>query len=335
MQNGNYQNNGYNRGYNGNQQNHQQNDGVNNYNSNSGGSYNNRNNQSQGGSRNWNNGGNRYGGGRNFSRSKEAEAPATQLYKSYVVTTNQNPPAEVSERIRKVAMVLEKQGFTARLDGMEGTSDVLKNNIKDHEMYIPWRNFRDIDSKNYYNSPSSMNIAKLFHGNFDGMKDTVKAFLAKNVRMVTGKDIKSPCMFILTWTEDGAESDKERSQRTGNMSHVLGIASAMRIPVFNFQKEDAENRLFAWLELDLKELTVIDQTSFVENVPLQNNPGQQQYQPQQEQIPQQYQPQQQQQYQSQAPQQQQHQPQQYQPQQQNQGGYNNPPQLSPDQLGNF
>lgn len=330
--NNNQNNNGYNGGYNNNGSNNQPNNNTGNFNSNTNSNSGNRNYPSQGGSKPWNNNGGRFSGSRNFSRPKEAEEVATRLYKPYVVTTNQNAPGDVAERIRRTALVLQKNGFTARLDGMEGVSDLLKNVVNDNEMYIPWKNFRDINSKHSYNSPSNMSIAKIFHGNFDAMKDTVKAFLSKNVRMVLGKDIKSSCMFVITWTEDGCESDKERSQRTGNMSHVIGMATAMRIPVFNFQKEDAESRLFGWLELDMKELSMIDQVSHVENVPLQNHQNVPQYnnQPQHNTQQPQYQNQQQQpQYQNNQPN--------YQSNQQGYSGQGNfnTPEISPDNLGNF
>lgn len=82
------------------------------------------------------------------------------------------------------------------------------------------------------------------------MKLPVQAFLAKNVRLLYGDKLKSPALFMLCWSEDGAETLREKTNRTGSIGHAIQIAYSMRIPIFNLGKPDTEERLKRYLDLD-------------------------------------------------------------------------------------
>lgn len=231
----NYQSNNNGGGNNGYQKNYQSNNNgggyQKNYNNNNGGGYN-RNNNFRG------------GGGRQQDMSEGT------LYKPYVGTGNRETPHDVIERMRAVAIELERFNFILRTGGLDGVDEAMETAVKNPEIFLPWRNFNNKESKLTFNTKQSMDIAKIFHPGFDTLKDSIKAFLAKNARMVLGNNLKSQAMFVICWSEDGAETGRERSPKTGNVGHVIAIANAMRIPVFNFGKPDAEQRLRNYLELN-------------------------------------------------------------------------------------
>lgn len=214
---------------------------------NSGGGNGNRSYDNRGGG-----GGNRFnrGGGRqseeNFDESK------VRLYKAYACTGNREAPPDVLNRLKELARDLEEFGYTLRVGGMDGPEDSAKQMVKDveyHVPFLPWKDFDKYSVKSYFNTKEIQCLAKMFHPTYDGLKPAIQAFLSKNVRVLLGKDLKSPVRFVVGWSEDGAELSNERTARTGTFGHVVSIAAAMKIPVFNFGKPDAELRLRHFLEI--------------------------------------------------------------------------------------
>lgn len=222
---------------------------------NSAGGWNNNRGNNGGG---WNKGGggfnkggfNKGGFNRGNWKKQEEDEGDPALYKPYVISGNPNPPAEVVESITKIAKELEAKGYTVRLGGFDGIEDTVEKATTKHEVHLPWRGFNEKESKFTFTPQRAKDIAKLFHPSFDGLKPVIQTFLAKNVRMVMGKDLKGPSLFAIIWSEDGAEKDSEKSFKTGNVGHLLSIANDLRIQVFNFGKPDAEARLRAFLDLN-------------------------------------------------------------------------------------
>ena len=223
-----------------------------NYNRNNTGGWNRNNGNQGGGSWNRNNNGQNYGnkGGYQKNYQRRDEGPLdVQLYKAYVVTGNTDTPDFVIDRMVALVKELEVFGYTLRTGGLKGPDDAVEKVTQKLELYLPWRNFDEKDSKFYFNTPESLEIAKLFHTGWDSLKPAIQAFLAKNARMVLGEKLRSPALFIICWSNDGAETSKEKTSQTGNVGHVIAIASALHIPVFNFGKPDAEQRLRQYLEI--------------------------------------------------------------------------------------
>ena len=180
------------------------------------------------------------GGGGGFKKPEDTDMT---LYKPYACTGNADCPVDVLEKFDRITKKLEELGYTVRVGGMDGIEDRIEKLIKKQELHLPWREFNQKESKFTYNSDRVFAIAKMFFPTFDTMKKGVQAFLAKNARLVLGDKVISPALFLLCWTEDGAESVKERTNRTGFTGHPIAIASAVGIPVFNLAKSDAEQRL--------------------------------------------------------------------------------------------
>lgn len=209
-----------------------------------------------GGGYNSNNGNNNGGGDwkkkSNFFKKAEEDNSEARLYKTYVGTGNREAPQDILARFKALATELEVFGYIQRTGGLDGPDLAFESGVTDPknlELHLPWRGFNDRESKFTFNTKQAFGIAQMFHPSFDGLKPAIQAFLAKNSRLVLGKDLKGPTMFVVCWSEDGAESSKEKTAKTGNVGHVIAIASAMRIPVFNFGKHDAEQRLRTFLEL--------------------------------------------------------------------------------------
>ena len=185
------------------------------------------------------------GGGKPFQRPVETDM---SLYKPYAATGNREATPEICQKFAEIAKMLERYGYTARVGGFEGIEEAVEKATTKHEVHLPFREFNQKQSKFTYTSDRAMAVAKMFHPTFDTMKKGVQLFLAKNARLVLGDKMNAPALFLLCWTEDGVESVKDRTSRSGFTGHPIAIASALGIPVFNLGKPNAEQRLNMYLD---------------------------------------------------------------------------------------
>ncbi len=182
-------------------------------------------------------------------KKKVAEVEIPELYKAVALFTNQGIPEEVKERAREVAKILEEHEFTLRTDTTSEIDDIFQSAITRKEIYLPWKDFKGLDSPNYWPNDASKEVAKRYFPRFDEMKDTVKAFLSRNVRMVLGQKLKSNICLLIVWTADGAEKKVEKTVKTGLSAHGMSVAFDMKVPVFNLQHADVASRLKHYLEI--------------------------------------------------------------------------------------
>lgn len=191
----------------------------------------------------WN--GQRQGGNSNWKQNQPMDL---SFYKPYAVTGNPNPPDEILRKIERIVQKLDALEYTTRTGGMQGVEESAERSAKKLELLLPWRGFSDKESKLTFTNERAVFVAKKFSSAYDGLKPAAQAFLAKNVRLVMGQQVNSPALFLIVWTEDGAEKASERNSRTGFAGHPISIANALGIPVFNLGKADAEERLNRYLE---------------------------------------------------------------------------------------
>ncbi len=205
---------------------------------------------------NWNNNRSQGGGGgggkppwnNNRQPFKRPEETDMTLYKPYAATGNKEAPPDIIRKFEELAKLLDHQGYTTRVGGMEGIEEAVERTQVKQELILPFKEFNQKQSKFTWSSERAFSIAKMFHPTFDSMKKGVQYFLAKNARLILGDKMNSPSLFLICWTEDGAESVREKSSRTGFSGHPIAIASAIGIPIFNLGKPDAEQRLKLYLE---------------------------------------------------------------------------------------
>lgn len=184
-----------------------------------------------------------FDGNRQWPKKAVVPFGPIELYKPYAIVGNREAPTHVLGSMTRLAKELDSHGFTCRIDGGEGPSAAVEPLECRKELTIPWKGFNEKESNFSYNQPESFEIAKLFHPTYDNMKPAAQAFLARNARVIMGRDLKSPIMFLICWTEDGVESMKDKTSRTGFAGHLIAMASALGVPVYNMQRPDAETRL--------------------------------------------------------------------------------------------
>lgn len=209
------------------------------------------------------------GGGRGFQRQEDQGQ--ARLYKAYVGTGNREAPPEVIQKITAIAKELEAFGFTVRTGGKEGPEQAFEDAVNDKEVHIPWKGFANKQSQFAYTSQHALELAQRYHPTWDGLKLPIQTFLAQNVRTILGKNLQSRAMFVIGWSEDGAETSKEKTAKTGFFGHAIAIAEAMLLPVFNLQRPDAIDRIKKYVGHSF------DQPQTQQQMPQQQQPQQQQY----------------------------------------------------------
>jgi hypothetical protein len=197
-------------------------------------------------------------GGSNYSKNDEP-LPDPKFYKAYVGTGNKDAPPEIIGQIKRLASELETFGFTVRVSGGDGCDETFEASAKDVELHLPWKGFAGKQSKSTFNSPMAKAIARMFHPAYDGLNFRAQGFLAKNVRLVLGKDLNSYARFVLCWSEDGCESGESKTSKTGFVGHTIAIASGVKIPVFNLAKPDAEKRLKQYLGMPYEQKQAVQE----------------------------------------------------------------------------
>lgn len=192
-----------------------------------------------------------YGDKGNFSGSKKAirEIIIREIYYPFFVFSIEPLPPAIVEKAKVVAALLEETKFTLRTDTVGELAKIFESVLTRKEDYLPWNDFNDKKSKFAFNTESSKILAKLYSPKFDEMKKAVQAFQARNARGILGQNVKSPIHLAIVWSADGAQHIKERTVKSSFIAHPLAIASALRIPIFNLERDDCIDRLNQFLAL--------------------------------------------------------------------------------------
>ena len=182
------------------------------------------------------------GGGKSWPKKED------KVEKPYIPVTiyvDREFPPEVKSSLYNIASKLIGKGITIRVNGddkdflgkLQALTDIHV------ETYIPWKNFNEIDSKHYFNTLTSKDIATKHFQAWDRIPDAVKAMLARNVRMIFGDKNNSITLCLITWSKDGASRVSEVTKDTGKSSFIIKVASSYGFPVVNIAKQTAENIL--------------------------------------------------------------------------------------------
>jgi len=87
-------------------------------------------------------------------------------------------------------------------------------------------------------SYDAMNIASSLHPNWKACTFYAKQLHAKNAFQILGRDLKTPCDYMICWTPDGCKTHKERSIRTGGTGTAISIADKYGVKVYNLKRPD-------------------------------------------------------------------------------------------------
>lgn len=84
----------------------------------------------------------------------------------------------------------------------------------------------------------AMQIAARTHPRWATMKRSTQALQSRNSHQVLGHDCKTPSLFAVLWTEDGATLAEETTDATGGTGQAIRVCGLYGIPVHNLARED-------------------------------------------------------------------------------------------------
>lgn len=174
---------------------------------------------------------------------------------------------ETPEDVIKVMVNLGKRlaelGFVLRSGAADGADKAFEQGCDQanaqKEIFLPWAGFNRSKSSRHAPTNAAMKIASQFHPNWKNCSEPAKLLHSRNVHQILGQDLNSPVRFVICWTQDGCESTKDRSQRTGGTGQAISIADNFNIPVINLYHENAMSRLHELVELAKSE-SFVEQT---------------------------------------------------------------------------
>lgn len=179
------------------------------------------------------------GGGGGFARKEEVVEDAYFPVAFYV---EKDFPEEVKDQLFALANKMIAKKMTVRINADDKVFiDRLKVlTDKNLEVYMPWRDFNQIDSKRTWNTLTSKDVASKHFLGWEKIPDSVKAMLAAQVRMVFGDKNNSIMLCLVTWTRDGASKASEVTKDTGRSSFVIKMASSYGFPILNMMKPQTQ-----------------------------------------------------------------------------------------------
>lgn len=86
-------------------------------------------------------------------------------------------------------------------------------------------------------------MAAALHPAWNRLSQGVQKLMARNGHQVLGAGLDDPVAFVVCWTPDGAESERECGPETGGTGQAIRLASRWGVPVVNLKREDALEKI--------------------------------------------------------------------------------------------
>lgn len=183
-----------------------------------------------------------------WRRLKETGRPARKRSMTYAGIGSRKAPPDQLERMTRAAQRLASMGYTLRSGAAEGADKAFEAGAGKKEIYLPWAGFNGSTSQFVSPTRDAMDVAAAVHPAWSRLSQAVQKLQARNSHQILGEDLRTPCDFVACWTPDGAENEQERSAATGGTGQAIALASRWGVPVFNFARHDAGERLHAFLK---------------------------------------------------------------------------------------
>ena len=197
-------------------------------------------------------GGSRPGGGYSGPKGQypQKEIKPLNVELPYTLHMDKATPDDVLRTMEGCLRDMQDRGFTLRWHAPDKTAPHqtrITDVITKKEIVLPWKDFDKINGDYWTNRQGKQLASKLIFG-YDKLPDNVKSIVAHNVHHVLGKFCSVPSRCLLTWTPDGCETGKTKGRETGYTGTIIRICSIYNIPIFNFQRSNARQRLTWWLD---------------------------------------------------------------------------------------
>lgn len=147
--------------------------------------------------------------------------------------------------INRIGKRLDELGLTLRSGGAKGTDSEFERTVRrSKEIFRP----ADYKGRLPYGHKiitgelreRALEIVAPTHPYWDKLQPFNKELHIRNVFQVLGENLDHPSLFLLCWTEDGADGiNKMTSSDTGGTGTAIRIANIYDVPVLNLNRPNA------------------------------------------------------------------------------------------------
>lgn len=151
------------------------------------------------------------------------------------VGSRQTPP-DVLALMTVIARRLAARGFVLRSGGAVGADRAFEKGAPHREIYLPWTDYSPLAARLYTPTTEAFVLASKHHRAWSRLGGAAKALHARNAHIVLGTYLKTPALFVVCWTRDGAI--EKTTAETGGTGQAIRIAVAHGIKVWNLARGD-------------------------------------------------------------------------------------------------
>lgn len=155
--------------------------------------------------------------------------------KYYAGIGSRRTPPDILTLMTEIAHLCELNNIVLRSGGAPGADLAFEYGTQLKEIFLPWKGFNGNNSLLYHDNPAAFELASTVHPAWFRLSIPVRKLISRNMCQVLGADLDSPVSFVVCYTPDGAENEKECSKATGGTGTAIILASRIEIPVFNLQ----------------------------------------------------------------------------------------------------
>jgi hypothetical protein len=191
-------------------------------------------------------------GCRNF-KGAEKRCPSRVGMKSYAGVGSRSAPDHVLKLMERIGFRLAELGWILRTGGAEGADQAFERGAQAGKgavgVFLPWPGYNGYDEA-VLTAPTqeALELAASLHPAWGGLSQGVRKLMARNSHQVLGTHLDSPVAFVICWTPDGAEHERECGPTTGGTGQAVRLASRRGIPVVNLNKPGALERIAALVQ---------------------------------------------------------------------------------------
>ncbi len=175
----------------------------------------------------------------------------------YTGVGSRETPVDVLSLMTVVARRLSELNVILRSGGAPGADQAFQLGCNGKaEIFLPWFSFESNFQKAWpvsykLNGPTMeakiLAQHSLLHPNWYRLSQASQKLHARNCHQVLGLDLKTPSLFVLCYTQDGAEKESECTRETGGTSTAIRLADRRGISCYNMRRPDALGRLKTFL----------------------------------------------------------------------------------------
>ena len=141
-------------------------------------------------------------------------------------------PTNILQTMTRIAESLVNSGFVLRSGGAPGADSAFEQGCSresQKQIFLPWKSFNGNCSTLY----PPFKLASIIHPVYNKLSTKAQTLIARNMHQILGIGLDDPVDFVVCWTQDGCESEKTYSIKTGGTGSAIVLASRLDIPVYN------------------------------------------------------------------------------------------------------